>query len=121
AYTDLNLRFDSGAYGSLFHMLTGFHGFHVIVGASMLTGILFRLITGHFTADHHFRFEGAASYRHGADLAWLGFDLFVYWFYALRIPGCLTDPRHRKKPASAGFFHVIDAQALLIPSQKQDL
>ncbi|WP_397476237.1 cytochrome c oxidase subunit 3 [Pusillimonas sp.] len=80
AYTDLNLRFDSGAYGSLFYMLTGFHGFHVIIGASMLTVILFRLIKGHFTADHHFGFEGAAWYWHFVDVVWLGLYLFVYWF-----------------------------------------
>jgi len=79
AYHELNLRFDSGAYGSLFYMLTGFHGFHVILGASMLTVILFRLIRGHFTADHHFGFEGAAWYWHFVDVVWLGLYLFVYW------------------------------------------
>lgn len=80
AYYELNLRFDSGAYGSMFYMLTGFHGFHVILGATMLTVILFRLIRGHFTADHHFGFEGAAWYWHFVDVVWLGLYLFVYWF-----------------------------------------
>jgi len=80
AYTELNLRFNSGAYGSLFYMLTGFHGFHVIMGATMLTVILFRLIKGHFRADHHFGFEGAAWYWHFVDVVWLGLYLFVYWF-----------------------------------------
>jgi len=80
AYQDLNLKFNSGAYGSLFYMLTGFHGFHVILGATMLTVILIRLIRGHFTADHHFGFEGAAWYWHFVDVVWLGLYLFVYWF-----------------------------------------
>ncbi len=80
AYTDLNLRFDSGAYGSLFYMLTGFHGFHVILGATFLTVILLRLTRGHFTADQHFGFEGAAWYWHFVDVVWLGLYLFVYWF-----------------------------------------
>jgi cytochrome c oxidase subunit 3 len=79
AYAELNLRFDSGIYGSLFYMLTGFHGFHVIIGATMLTVILFRLIRGHFTADHHFGFEGAAWYWHFVDVVWLGLYFFVYW------------------------------------------
>ncbi|MOA48645.1 Cytochrome c oxidase subunit 3 [compost metagenome] len=61
-------------------MLTGFHGFHVILGATMLTVILIRLIRGHFTADHHFGFEGAAWYWHFVDVVWLGLYLFVYWF-----------------------------------------
>ncbi|GAA4416914.1 MFS transporter [Advenella faeciporci] len=80
AYSDLNLRFDSGIYGSLFFMLTGFHGFHVLLGATILTIILLRLIRGHFTADHHFGFEGAAWYWHFVDVVWLGLYLFVYWF-----------------------------------------
>lgn len=80
AYNDLNLRFDSGAYGSLFYMLTGFHGFHVLLGATMLTVILIRMMKGHFTADNHFGFEGAAWYWHFVDVVWLGLYLFVYWF-----------------------------------------
>ena len=80
AYSDLNLRFDSGAYGSLFYMLTGFHGFHVLLGATMLTVILLRMLKGHFTADHHFGFEGAAWYWHFVDVVWLGLYIFVYWF-----------------------------------------
>lgn len=80
AYNDLNLRFDSGAYGSLFYMLTGFHGFHVLLGATFLTVILFRLMKGHFTPDNHFGFEGAAWYWHFVDVVWLGLYLFVYWF-----------------------------------------
>jgi cytochrome c oxidase subunit 3 len=80
AYTDLNLKFNSGAFGSLFFMLTGFHGFHVLLGATMLTVIWIRLLKGHFTADHHFGFEGAAWYWHFVDVVWLGLYLFVYWF-----------------------------------------
>ncbi|MBS0551018.1 MAG: cytochrome c oxidase subunit 3, partial [Proteobacteria bacterium] len=42
AYEALNLRLDSGIYGSTFYLLTGFHGMHVTVGAIMLTVMLFR-------------------------------------------------------------------------------
>lgn len=80
AYSDLGLRFDSGAYGSLFYMLTGFHGFHVILGSVFLTVILIRLMKGHFTANNHFGFEGAAWYWHFVDVVWLALYLFVYWF-----------------------------------------
>ena len=44
AYTHLNLKLSSGAYGSTFFMLTGFHGFHVIVGMLMLLYITIRLM-----------------------------------------------------------------------------
>ena len=80
AYTGLNLRFDSGVFGSLFFMLTGFHGFHVILGAIMLSVMMVRMMKGHFTADNHFGFEGAAWYWHFVDVVWLGLYIFVYWF-----------------------------------------
>ncbi len=78
AYQDLNLKMTSGAYGSTFFMLTGFHGFHVCVGAIMLTVIYFRCAAGHFTADNHFGFEGVAWYWHFVDVVWLGLFIFVY-------------------------------------------
>ena len=68
AYSDLNLKLTSGVYGSTFYMLTGFHGFHVFVGMLMLFFITLRLHKGHFTADHHFGFEGAAWYWHFVDV-----------------------------------------------------
>ncbi len=79
AYSDLNLKLTSGIYGSTFFMLTGFHGFHVTMGGIMLAVVLYRLMKGHFTADNHFAFEGAAWYWHFVDVVWLGLFVFVYW------------------------------------------
>ena len=79
AYSDLNLKLSSGAYGSTFFMLTGFHGFHVFVGMLMLLVITLRLSKGHFTPQRHFGFEGAAWYWHFVDVVWLGLYILVYW------------------------------------------
>lgn len=79
AYSELNLKLTSGIYGSTFFMLTGFHGFHVTMGAIMLSVVLYRVLKGHFTADHHFGFEGAAWYWHFVDVVWLGLYVVVYW------------------------------------------
>ena len=79
AYSDLNLKLSTGVYGSTFFMLTGFHGFHVTIGAIMLTVIWFRCLKGHFRPDHHFAFEGVAWYWHFVDVVWLGLFIFVYW------------------------------------------
>jgi cytochrome c oxidase subunit 3 len=79
AYSELNLKLTTGAYGATFFMLTGFHGFHVTVGCIMLTSILFRCVAGHFKPDHHFGFEGVAWYWHFVDVVWLGLFIFVYW------------------------------------------
>ena len=79
AYQDLGLTLNSGVYGSTFFMLTGFHGFHVTMGAVMLTVILVRSIKGHFSAENHFAFEAVAWYWHFVDVVWLGLFIFVYW------------------------------------------
>jgi cytochrome c oxidase subunit 3 len=79
AYHDLNLTLGSGVYGSTFYMLTGFHGFHVTMGAVMLTVIAVRAMAGHFTPHNHFAFEAVAWYWHFVDVVWLGLFVFVYW------------------------------------------
>ena len=79
AYSELNLKLSSGVYGSTFYMLTGFHGFHVLVGMLMLLFITIRLMKGHFTPQRHFGFEGAAWYWHFVDVVWLGLYIVVYW------------------------------------------
>jgi cytochrome c oxidase subunit III len=79
AYTDLNLKLTTGAYGATFFMLTGFHGFHVTIGCIMLITIFGRCLAGHFRPDHHFGFEGVAWYWHFVDVVWLLLFIFVYW------------------------------------------
>jgi cytochrome c oxidase subunit 3 len=79
AYSELGLKLSSGVYGSTFFMLTGFHGLHVTIGAIMLTVMLYRVMKGHFTADHHFAFEASSWYWHFVDVVWLLLFVLVYW------------------------------------------
>jgi len=79
AYHELNLKLTSGMYGSTFFMLTGLHGLHVTLGATMLFVILIRSMKGHFTEENHFAFEAVAWYWHFVDVVWLGLFIFVYW------------------------------------------
>jgi len=79
AYQHMNLTLESGIYGSTFYMLTGFHGLHVSIGATMLVVIWLRSLKGHFTPKKHFAFEGVAWYWHFVDVVWLGLFIFVYW------------------------------------------
>ena len=78
AYSEMGLTLGSGIYGSTFFMLTGFHGFHVCVGAIILSVVLFRSWKGHFKPENHFAFEAAAWYWHFVDVVWLGLFVFVY-------------------------------------------
>jgi cytochrome c oxidase subunit 3 len=79
AYHELNLTLGTGMYGTTFYMLTGFHGLHVTLGATMLLVILIRSMKGHFTNENHFAFEAVAWYWHFVDVVWLGLFVFVYW------------------------------------------
>lgn len=79
AYSHMNLKMTTGVYGSTFYMLTGFHGFHVTLGATMLIVILLRSMKGHFTPERHFAFEAVAWYWHFVDVVWLGLFVVVYW------------------------------------------
>jgi cytochrome c oxidase subunit III len=79
AYKELGLTLSTGIYGSTFFMLTGFHGFHVTLGAIMLLVIWLRTMKGHFTPERHFAFEAVAWYWHFVDVVWLGLFVFVYW------------------------------------------
>jgi cytochrome c oxidase subunit 3 len=79
AYAHFGLTLNSGIYGSTFFMLTGFHGFHVLMGTFMLGVQLYRSVrAGHFTADDHFGFEGSSWYWHFVDVVWVFLFLFVY-------------------------------------------
>jgi cytochrome c oxidase subunit 3 len=58
-YTYSGFSMNDGVYGSLFYMLTGFHGFHVIIGTIFLTVCLGKFLLNHFTRTDHLAFECA--------------------------------------------------------------
>ena len=78
AYQEMNLRLDSGIYGSTFFMLTGFHGMHVTLGTIMLIVTFFRVLKGHFSPESHFGFQATSWYWHFVDVVWVLLFLFVY-------------------------------------------
>lgn len=79
-YEYLNAPFNisDSVYGSTFYMLTGLHGFHVIVGTLFLSVALYRTVKNHFGKDIHLGFESAAWYWHFVDVVWIFLFLTVY-------------------------------------------
>lgn len=77
-YTYSGFSMNDGVYGSIFYMLTGFHGFHVIIGTIFLIVCTFRLRLSHFTSNNHFAFEAAAWYWHFVDVVWILLYLLLY-------------------------------------------
>jgi heme/copper-type cytochrome/quinol oxidase subunit 3 len=73
----------SGAYGSLFYTITGFHGAHVFVGLLMNVLVQLRAWRGHFTAERHLAVINTALYWHFVDAVWVA--VFVTLYVAPRL------------------------------------
>ena len=80
-YTDLirqNLTISRDLFGSTFFTLTGFHGFHVIVGLILLTVALWIMARGR---DHEITNAGltcVSLYWHFVDAVWVAVFSVVY-------------------------------------------
>ena len=77
-YIHAPFGFKNSIYGSTFFMLTGFHGFHVIIGTIFLAVCLIRAVKGQFTPKQHLGFEFAAWYWHFVDVVWLFLFAAIY-------------------------------------------
>lgn len=79
-YIHATFTISDSIYGSCFYLMTGFHGFHVIIGTIFLFVCFYRLIYHHFAKNHHVGFECAAWYWHFVDVVWLFLFVVVYWW-----------------------------------------
>ena len=58
--------------------LTGFHGAHVFGGAIMLSVVLYRAMSGQFSAQHHDAVEATSLYWHFVDVVWVCLFSILY-------------------------------------------
>jgi len=79
-YLEASFSIADSVYGSTFFVATGFHGLHVIIGTTFLAVCLARILSNHFSRDHHFGFEAAAWYWHFVDVVWLFLYINIYWW-----------------------------------------
>jgi heme/copper-type cytochrome/quinol oxidase subunit 3 len=79
-YIHAEFKLSGGIFGSTFYLATGFHGFHVFIGACFLSVCLYRALNDHFRPDAHVGFEAAAWYWHFVDVVWLFLFTWVYWW-----------------------------------------
>ncbi len=68
----------TNAYGSLFYLITGFHGAHVAVGLLMIAVITVRAFLGHFTSREHEAVTNVSWYWHFVDVVWLAVFTSLY-------------------------------------------
>jgi cytochrome c oxidase subunit 3 len=77
-YLHLGFTPSNNAFTSGFFSLTGLHGFHVFVGASLLAIALLRSIRGHYSAGQHIGLEVTGLYWHFVDVVWIVLYTVVY-------------------------------------------
>lgn len=66
-------------YGSIFFIITGFHGLHVIIGTIFLINVLIKILKNQITNFRNLRYELASWYWHFVDVIWLIVYLLIYW------------------------------------------
>jgi heme/copper-type cytochrome/quinol oxidase subunit 3 len=77
-YREAGFDISDSIYGAVFYLLTGFHGFHVLIGTIFLIVCAIRHYEYHFTKEHHIGFESAAWYWHFVDVVWIIVFIFIY-------------------------------------------
>lgn len=78
-YTEAAFNISDSAFGSVFYLLTGFHGFHVIIGTIFLIVCVIKGFSYEFTFKNHVGLESALWYWHFVDIVWLGVFYLVYY------------------------------------------
>ena len=76
-YVQADFRIDDHAYGSIFYLMTGFHGLHVI-GGLVFMGAVVAVIVGRSRAPATETVEVCAYYWHFVDVVWIGLFATIY-------------------------------------------
>jgi cytochrome c oxidase subunit 3 len=77
-YRNIGFTPESGAFASTFFCLTGLHGTHVFIGATLLAIALVRSLRGHYSAENHMGVELTGIYWHFVDFVWVILFAIVY-------------------------------------------
>jgi len=77
-YRHAPFAISDGIFGSVFYLITGLHGFHVIIGTLFIIVCFIRFQRLHFTRGHHLGFEFSAWYWHFVDVVWLFVYMMIY-------------------------------------------
>jgi cytochrome c oxidase subunit III len=76
-YAEADFTIDSNAYGSIFFLMTGFHGLHV-VGGIVFMGAVAVAIAGRSRAPAHETVEVCGYYWHFVDAVWVAMFATIY-------------------------------------------
>jgi len=77
-YLELTFTISDNVYCSLFFLLTGFHGMHVLVGTIFILVTHERIYLSHFSNKKMIGFGLALVYWHFVDIIWIFLFFFIY-------------------------------------------
>jgi cytochrome c oxidase subunit 3 len=77
-WNGLNFGLTSGTYGSLFYLLTGFHGLHVLLGVLLQFYMLFRSFRPGNYAKGHTGVAEVSLFWHFVDVIWIILFCLIY-------------------------------------------
>ena len=62
---------EEAIFFAVYFMMTGIHGFHVIIGMGLMVWILVKNLRGQFSQKYYAPVEGVGLYWHLVDLIWI--------------------------------------------------
>lgn len=77
-WSGLRFGFDSGSFGGMFYLLTGFHGLHVATGILLMTIMLFRsFVPGNYDGGEQ-GVQATSLFWHFVDVIWILLFVLLY-------------------------------------------
>ncbi|MGH7928584.1 MAG: cytochrome c oxidase subunit 3, partial [Candidatus Binatia bacterium] len=78
-YANLDFGLKDGIFATLFYVMTGFHGAHVLGGLGMLAFIFIRAAAfDDFSSRNHLAVEATTAYWHFVDVVWVFLFVILY-------------------------------------------
>lgn len=69
----------ANVFFSLYYLMTGLHGIHVLIGMGLMGWLLWRAVKGHFNSEYYTPVEITGLYWHLVDIIWI----FLFPLYYL--------------------------------------
>jgi cytochrome c oxidase subunit 3 len=79
-YSNAEFSISDSVFGSVFFVLTGLHGLHVIAAIFLLSVSFIRVYTDQLTSEHCLGLDVSILYFHFTDIIWLLLYLVVYYW-----------------------------------------
>ncbi|MGM0545973.1 MAG: cytochrome c oxidase subunit 3 family protein [Bacteroidota bacterium] len=61
----------ANVFYSLYYLMTGLHGIHVLIGMGLMGWLLWRALKGHFSSEYYTPVEITGLYWHLVDIIWI--------------------------------------------------